>query len=269
MNQVLLESDTLPKQSSGSMVLRNGFTGTNASSAQQLDLLNFRTIGQTDFDAYVEHVYLRTGNTKASVKLHRLKTFGTSSRNVTKHQFSKLQAEKKHVTQCLKKRLLHCELTKTNKIPHEQYLELPRAIADTNGIPHKGQKSATTTFFPKKYGEEVILNKFPPGWIPHSAILEGMFLINTTPLNIHSCMIEYTTFIFVRHAGKYLTSGVNEVHIVFDDPGRFDVHPNDIERTRRDIPNNGKYMTTSTLKTIPRYHQSGGTYWVAEHVSVP
>ena len=42
---------------------------------------------------------------------------------------------------------------------------------------------------------------------------------------------------FARHAGRYLNSGVNEVHIVFDDPGQFDMHPKDIERTQRDTPN--------------------------------
>ena len=239
MKLLLSNSDTLPEHTTSGMVLRNGFTGTKANSAQHLDLINFRNIGQSDFDAYVEHVYLRTGNTKTSVKRHRLQTFGNSSRNVTKHQFAKLQAEKKHVTQCLKKRKLYCEFTKADKIPHEQYLELPRAIADANGIPQKGQKSTTTTFFQNKYREEVILSKFPPGWIPHCAILEGMFLINTTPLKIHSSMLEYTTFILLRHVGMYLSSGVKEVHIVFDDPGRFDMHPKDIERTRRDSPNHG------------------------------
>ena len=47
-------------------------------------------------------------------------------------------------------------------------------------------------------------------------------------------MLEYTHFILVRHAGRYLSAGVQEVHIVFDDPGRFNVHPKDIERYRRD-----------------------------------
>ena len=239
MNQLLSQSDTLPTQSSNDkMVLRNGFTSTKADSSQQLDLLNFRSIGQVDFDAYVQNVYLRTGNVKASVKQHRLKTFGAASRTVTRHQLAKLQREKTHVATCLKKRLLYCEATK-EKIPHEQFLELPRAIADSNGIPQKGQKSTSTSFFQTRYGEEVILYKFPQGWLPHSVILEGMFLINTTPLKIHSCMLEYTTFIFARHAGRYLSSEVNEVHIVFDDPGRFDMHPKDIERTQRDTPNHG------------------------------
>jgi hypothetical protein len=37
---------------------------------------------------------------------------------------------------------------------------------------------------------------------------QGMFLISTTPLKIHSCMLEYTTFIFAWHACRYLSSGV-------------------------------------------------------------
>jgi hypothetical protein len=139
MKELLAKSDTLPLQTTDCMLLRNGFTSTNATSAQQSDLINFRNIGQNDFDAYVEHVYLRTGNTKASVKLNRLKTFSTTPRNVTKHQYARLQAEKKHVTQCLKKRLLYTQMTK-GTLPHEQYLELPRAIADASGIPQKFYK---------------------------------------------------------------------------------------------------------------------------------
>ena len=230
MLELLQRSDTLPAEHLETAVLRNGFTGNKADPSQQADLINFRQIGQNDFDAYVEHVYLRTGNTKSSVKRNRLKT----SKTVTKHQYTRLQKEKKHVTNCLKKRLLHCQITNADTVPHEQYLELPRALADSNGIPQKGQKSTVTSFSQTKYGEKVISNTFPPGWLPNSVILEGMFLINTTPLRTHSSMLEYTTFLLSRYAGWYLKAGVDEVHIVFDDPGRFDMHPKDIERSRRD-----------------------------------
>ena len=60
-----------------------------------------------------------------------------------------------------------------------------------------------------------------------------MFLINTTPLRIHSQMSEYTRFLLLRYAGWYLNAGVHEV-IVFDDLGRCELHPKAIERTRRD-----------------------------------
>ena len=165
--------------------------------------------------------------------MNQLKTFSTTKK-VSKHKYIQLQTERNHVAKCLKSRLLHCQMTNADTVPHEQYLELPRAIADTNEIPQKGQKSTSTSFYFKKYGETVIATKFPPGWLPHSVILEGMFLINTTPLGVHKCMLEYTHFILVRHAGRYLSAGVQEVHIVFDDPGRFNVHPKDIERHRRD-----------------------------------
>lgn len=65
MKEMLKKSETLSLQTTE---LRNGFTDTNSTPAQQSDLINFRKIGQNDFDAYVEHVYLRTGNTRAQVK---------------------------------------------------------------------------------------------------------------------------------------------------------------------------------------------------------
>ena len=79
--------------------------------------------------------------------------------------------------------------------------------------------------------------KFPPGWLPHVVILEGMFSTHTTPLRTLLCMVDYTHFLLARHGGRYLSAGVQEMHIVFDDPGRFTVHPKAIERNRRD-PNN-------------------------------
>ena len=68
----------------------------------------------------------------------------------------------------------------------EQYLELPRALADESGIPNKGQKSNSTAFYNNRYGEQVIMSQFPLQWIPDAVILEGMFMINATPLRIHS-----------------------------------------------------------------------------------
>lgn len=65
-----------------------------------------------------------------------------------------------------------------------------------------------------------------------------MFLINTTPLRIHKTMKEYAAFLLQKYTLKYLSIGVREIHIVFDNPGRFHRHPKDIERDRRDA--NGK-----------------------------
>lgn len=71
------------------------------------------------------------------------------------------------MTKCLKRRLLSGE-----RVSDEQYLELPRAIADPDGIPQKGMKSFTTNFYQTRYGEAAILSTFPPTWFPDTAILE-------------------------------------------------------------------------------------------------
>ena len=60
----------------------------------------------------------------------------------------------------------------------EQYIELPRAIADSNGMPHKGDKSNARRFFEKRYntGSE---HMYVFG--PDTIIYDGMFLIQTIP----------------------------------------------------------------------------------------
>ena len=55
--------------------LRNSFTGQSATPAQEEDLLNFRSIGQADFDTFVEHVYLGASSVRVTTRRHNLKTF--------------------------------------------------------------------------------------------------------------------------------------------------------------------------------------------------
>ena len=75
----------------------------------------------------------------------------------------------------------------------EQYLELSRAICTPSGVPHKGQKSFVTNFLEKRYSDSAV-NVFPGGWVPHSVITEGMFLI-TNPLVTHGTMKDYPQYI--------------------------------------------------------------------------
>ncbi len=50
-------------------------------------------------------------------------------------------------------------------------------------------------------------------------------MINTTPLRIHTKMIEYTKHLLVRYCGCYINMGISEIHIIFDDAGRFGPNP--------------------------------------------
>ena len=79
----------------------------------------------------------------------------------------------------------------------EQYIEYPRALCTTDGLPVKGQKCIATNFYTARYSaaaQDLVLHSFPPNWIPDVAILEGMFLLNTKPLHCHKVMRDYGNF---------------------------------------------------------------------------
>jgi len=151
-----------------------------------------------------------------------------------------------------------CQYSKERPPTAEQYIELPRALANADGIPHKGKKSGTTTALENRYKGQVVTNTFPPRWIPDLVILEGMFIINTTPLPSHSNMWNYTAFLLKRFLSQYSRLGVPEIHVVFDDPGRLKNHPKAIERARRDpksIPQHEHYHFTDDTQIPRKWHE--------------
>ena len=101
----------------------------------------------------------------------------------------------------------------------QQYIELPQAISDPSGNLHKGQKSYTTKWLENRY-KDLICNQLPVGWVPDVVVLEGMFMINTSPLTTDTTMKDYSQFLLRRFVLYHLTNGCNEVHVVFDNPSR-------------------------------------------------
>ena len=108
--------------------------------------------------------------------------------------------------------------------PGEQFLELPRAFCDSSGVPNKGQKSSTTKWLEKRY-QTIIVNRLPKGWIPDAVIIDGIFVINTAPLNTHHSMKEYSTYLIRRHIVPWLAKGATEVHLIFNNPNRQPMSP--------------------------------------------
>lgn len=248
MKDQIESSKLLPLPTDQQLQLRNSFTGTTASLQQQEDLLNFRRVGEEDFYNFVEYTYLKISSVRPRTKRHNLKTF-TKAKVVKKSMVNQLQREKSLVTKCLKSRLLLAQMQEGDvreNPTNEQFIELPKAIADENGLPNKGQKCNTTTFFVNRYSDQVFLQTFPLGWIPDCVVMEGMFLIQTTPLRIHSNMWEYSRFIAIRHVGWYIKAGVAQIHIVFDDEGRLEPHPKFVEGMQSTNP---LHMSTSLLLT--------------------
>ena len=232
MRAAISSSDILPKVSTSGCCLRNAFTGKIASTSEQHDLLKFREIGNGDFDEYVQHSFLGTPSVQPVTRSHRLKTFASSTK-INKRNYSSIQREKNLVTKCLKSMVLWAQMHggSGDTSQQQQFLELPRAIATEGGIPTKGQKSHTTSFYLARYANQAIIGAFPLEWHPDVVVIEGMFMINSTPLKIHATVRDYADFLLVRYAGCYMSSGVREVHLVFDDPNRF---PKAIEQSRRD-----------------------------------
>lgn len=143
-----LEANHLLPEDPGTemQLLRNTFTGVKASPAQQKDLLRFRILGQSDYEAFVEFKYLKTSSARVTTKQHKLNTF-TQVKNTNKRLVNQLQKEKQLVAKCLKSRLLLAGQGGSSMCVKEQYLELPKAIADEDGQPHKGNKSNSTGFY--------------------------------------------------------------------------------------------------------------------------
>ena len=81
---------------------------------------------------------------------------------------------------------------------------------------------------------QIVSNTFPPGWVPDTVILEGMFLIQTTPLPTLSTMRDYVQLLIAKFVRPHLLAGVTEIHVVFDNSGSLPETPKEIEQCRRD-----------------------------------
>ena len=104
-------------------------------------------MGQKDFETNVTYRFLVESSVRPRLKRKSVHTF--SETKVTMKRLTNAEKEKKLISLCVKKRLKaknndtggHCE----------QYIELPRAIANSNGMPHKGDKSNARRFLEKRY----------------------------------------------------------------------------------------------------------------------
>ncbi len=214
--------------------LINPFTNKQATAIQHHDLMNFRSIGQQEFLLRTASVVLRQPSVKAPNRRKRLQTF--SERKVNKSRLSQLEKDKKLILAAMKKKMQFSRRTgRPIDNPGEQLIQFPLAISDNSGNPLKGQKSYTTRSLESRYKDanpQVFVPMLP--WRPQCSVLEGMFLINTTPLGSHKTLSDYAKFLMTRHILTQFKKGSEEVHVVFDNPGRLQNTPKYFEQARRD-----------------------------------
>ena len=80
----------------------------------------------------------------------------------------------------------------------EQYVPIPLALADSNDMPIKGQKSNATKAQKSRYKDakpKMFSNSLPEGWVAGCVIVEGMIMVNTTPLGNHRTFADYANFL--------------------------------------------------------------------------
>ena len=110
-------------------------------------------------------------------------------------KIKQLDKEKKLVGKCLRKAFAwNAKFGSSSQHEGQQYIKLPQTISDANGNLHKGQKSYTTKWLENRY-KDLVCNQLPGGWVPDVVVLEGMFMINTSPLTTHSTMKDYAQFL--------------------------------------------------------------------------
>ena len=213
--------------------LFNPFTNQKATQQQSHDLLNFRQIGQEDYELRIANFILRQPSVEAPNRNCRMQTF--SVRQVKTRRVSQLEKDKCLIIAAMKKKMQYSKKTgRPIDKPGEQLLEYPVALCDHDGKLLKGQKSYTTNSLEARYKTSqppVFTAALPTGWRPQCSLIEGMFLINTTPLSSHKTISDYAKFLLKRYVVSQFSRGSEEVH---DHPGHVMNTPKFFEHQRRD-----------------------------------
>ena len=195
IHDIALTAQLLPALITENRGLCNVFTNQPTTLQVKEDMFGLVTIGNREMDAFVNSRILNVPSTEPSVQHKKLKTFEPQTKKPK--QCKPHVAEKHHKTlvKSLRKRIVN-SVKRGEKITElEQFSEFPRALCDYPGNPVKGSKHLVTKLFQKRYPTS-FSNTLPEGWKPEKVILEGMFMINTSPLPTqHKTFYDYGVFL--------------------------------------------------------------------------
>ena len=115
------------------------FKDKRPTPEQVNDLITFRSVGKREFETRVEYDILRNSSVKPPKHQKRLLTF--TERKSKRKKVSDIERERKLQVECWKKRMEYASKTGEEIPAFQQCIELPRAIANSDGQPIKGVKS--------------------------------------------------------------------------------------------------------------------------------
>lgn len=201
-------------------------------------MLEFRQNGDAAFKNYVKcyitkEVVHHKGQKRRHKKFHG---FG-SMESHSKRKPNVLDTSSTKVNQMLKKQIEWCKQNQMVPGDIEQFIKLPLVIANSDGTPYKGQKAKALTYWKTNQPDCFITQ--PINQIPNLdyVILEGMFIINTTPLPSCFNFQLYAEFLFKKWLlplFRHRAQPVKEVHVVFDCQEKDPTYIKICEQNRRD-----------------------------------
>ena len=143
MCDLIASNSLFPNNLETNRGLLNIFTSQQANHEQTNDMLSFYQIGETAYQNYVRYHMLQTSSVKVPIRHHKLITMATTKPNKTRSTHKEREA--KQVITCLRRRLAWVSHNqRTYSRIEEQYSELPRALCDEEGNPHRRNKSTWT-----------------------------------------------------------------------------------------------------------------------------
>ena len=215
-----IEQNKMLPTSSENLGLQNFLSPTLATPEQAHDLLNFRQIGQEEFETHINYCILRDPSVSAPERRKRLKL----------HQA------------CMKKMMvMFSRGEKMHQACGSQITPLPPALVGHDGLPYKGNKSKATDFFETRYKKAgVIVSDFPQQWVPPSPGI--------------ATYAQYCKLLVTRYINPHLKAGVCQVHVLFDDPSQ-NMSPKQIEHTKHDetsqVSSSHTCTTVDQSTTVP------------------
>ena len=104
--------------------------------------------------------------------------------------------------------------------------------------PHKSSKSNWNDKLNTRYisADPPVFTSHLP-FAPQIVIIDAMFLLNTRPLRQTNTVSDYTKLLFNQFVLQHYKTGVNEVHLLFDKPGRQLFNPKQFEHRKRYLQN--------------------------------
>jgi len=157
-----------------------------------------------------------------------------ATKNTVKCKGTAKERDDKHLITCLRRHLIWSIYHKLGSPSEVQYSEWPWALADEEGNPHKGNKSAWTTKLVSRYqsADAPILVSHRP-FVSHTIIVDAMFILNTRPLRQTKTFSEYAIFLFNQIISQHFKAGTSEVYLIFDKPNLQAFNPKQFEQARR------------------------------------